>query len=356
MTDQWTELIGDFKVLIANPIKMLLGKSLYLTILKHKDNLCEESNRDVDPFYMYETLQMALNPRKKDEVKYTYRGDRTTVDKKTKITKVEKDIDIPMKKFANITGEVKTGLAFLLNKYINECYSCYVDNKKSFVDESQVLTQVCNYAELKCTLPIAPTIIRCTEALDIESLVEGNYANCLKLLLEKLRTYFKGKEDKVPEKQLGTLVDAFIKFMKIIAIYMTDLLYEKRQAVNGVFFYGILRQINSAMRQHGCHIDEELLDNLKEYIDANKPKKETTDKKGKKEKNEEEEDEEEENEENEKEEEEEEPEEKSKKSRGRPTKSNTKEGKSRNKSKDVEDGFQQLEKEWDDEANYGSDE
>jgi hypothetical protein len=58
------------------------------------------------------------------------------------------------------------------------------------------------------------------------------------------------------------------------------MLYEKRQAVNAMFLYGILRQINSQVRQFNCEIDEEIFDHLKEYIDVQKPA--TENKKGKK--------------------------------------------------------------------------
>lgn len=356
MSDQWKEIIGDFKTISSNAMKNILGRSMYLTILKHKDNLNEESNKDIDQFYMYETLHMALNPKKKEETKYTYKGDKTTIDRKTKEKKVEKNVDLPMKKFANITGEVKNGLTFLLNKYINECYLCYIDGKRTFPDESQVLSHICNYSESQCSQPIAPIIIKSVDVLDVEELVEGNYANCLKQLVEKLRAYFKDKEDKVPEKQLGTLVDAFIKFMKIIAIYMTDILFEKRQAVNGVFLFGILRQLNSSLKQHGVRMDSELFDNLREYIEINKPKKESTGKGKKKKSDDEDEDNDEENEE----EEEEEVEKKPKKGRGRPKSTKKKETSSKKHDSDNEDEALDVDDEvdklddddWNDEANY----
>lgn len=297
MSEQWSEILGDFKTITAPGIVNLLGKSFYQTILKQKDNLLEDANFDVNNpkenrFHMYETLHMALNPKKKDDKdRYTYVGDKTTTDKKTKKKKTEKDVVQPVKKFANITGEVKNGLVFILNKYIKECHECYLDNKKTFLDESNVLTQICNYAESHMPMPITPVIVKSADVLDIELLIEGNYANCLKQLVEKLRTYFKDKEEKVPEKQLGTIVDAFIKFMKILAVFMTGILYEKRQAVNGVFLFGILRMMNNLLVPHNCKIEDELFDNLKEYIDAKKPKKDEDKDKPKKKKGDEDEDE-----------------------------------------------------------------
>jgi len=279
--------------------------------------------------------------------------------KKTKVKSTEKNVDLPMKKFANITGEVKNGLAFLLNKFIKECQSCYIDNKRSLLGEDQVLNQICTYATSQVSLPIAPVIIRSAEILDIEALVEGNYANCLKQLAEKIRPLFKDKEDKSPEKQLGTIVDAFIKFMKIVAIYMTDILYEKRQAVNGVFLFGILRQINSQLRQHDCKIEDELFDNLREYIEVNKPKKDPATAGKKKKKSGEDDDELDADEEEPELDEEEEKPANTKKPRGRPKSTKTKASSPKSakaeveESLDVEDEVNKLEdEEWNDEAEY----
>jgi hypothetical protein len=292
----WEETVGNFTTLNTPGMKKCITTHFYHSIVKRKDDLTAASNKDDDPHYMCATLHMELNPKKKDDPeKYTYIGDKTTGtgDKKVVLKKQQ----LPMKKFANITGDVKSGLMFLTNKFVKECHACYVAKKNTFVDEAHVLEQICEYSENELSMPISSVIVKSSNIFDIEGLIEGNYANCFQKMVEKLRGYFKNAQDKVPEKQLTTIVDAFIKFTKIIAVLMTDILYEKRQAVNTTFFIGILRQINTLLHQNNCHLDDELFDTMKEYIEAHRPpKKESNGKsKGKKKNSEEGEDDEEEN-------------------------------------------------------------
>lgn len=280
MAQQWEDVIGDYKNILTNPVKNLLGKSFYFTMLKHKDNLNNEVAVDNDPLHMFETLHMALNPKKKGEAKYTYRGTKVTVDKTTKAKKVEEDVEMGIKKFANITGDVKNGLTFILNKYIHECITFH--NSRSVKDDNITLQNLCTYVDNNISLPISSVICKIITLYDVEKIVDGNYANCSKQLVEKIRVYFKNDEDQAPEKSLGVLVDAYVKFMKVIAIAMTDTLFERRQAVSKTLFMGILRHFNSLSKQFGVKMEAEFLDNLKEFIEVNKPKKEVNGKKSKK--------------------------------------------------------------------------
>lgn len=274
MATEWKTIIGDYKVIAGNPVKTLLGKSLYLTVLKHFDSLLDSLEQEEDKFYMYERLSHAVAADKKSDgtkEKPTYKGVKKvkkTVDG-TEIV-VEEEGNLALKKFANLTADVKTGLLFLLHKYVHECYTCYVDNKLSFANELEVLKQVSAYSKSHLSMPIAPFIIKISEVIDVESIVEGNFANILKQLCDKLRGLFKNEEDRSPEKQIGVLVDAYIRFLKIIALFTTDFLFESRQAVNEKFLFGILRQFNTIMKQYHTGIDEEFFATMKDYINVNK--------------------------------------------------------------------------------------
>jgi|GEM_PF-3994958 len=265
------EIIGNFTDLKALAVANLLGKTFYMSMLKHKDDLVKESNIEgiLRPF---ETLYMVIHAKKEKGEKYTYKDDKVTKDPFTGGVTVEKDIEQPVKKFANITSEVKNGLIFILNQYIKECHDYYKSSKNKFPEKTQVLAKICEFSEKQSPNAIAPIIIKSSDVIDIEKLVEGSYNQCLKNLTDKVRKYFKDNVDDAPDEQLNSIVNAYIRFMKIIAIMMTDCLFEKRQALSGFFFFGMLRQINSIMKQHKCRIEEETFDNMRRFIEANKPK------------------------------------------------------------------------------------
>lgn len=272
---EFVDLIGNGYGINATTIKHI-GTSFQMTITYLKDGLLEEQEIDdmsKSHFRMYETLTMALHPKKKDAPdRYTYIGDRTRTEKGNKDKKIhEKGVAIPVKKFANITSELKNALGFLLAKYIKECHDCYHDNGNTFQDESQVLSQIEAYAVSNCSLPIAPFIIRLYDFYDVDKIVEGSFNSLQQTLTTGFRFFFKDSKEVVPEKQLANIVAAYIRFMKTIAVMMTGILFEKRQATSGLFFYGILRQLNYLMKPTNYSIDNELIEYLKNYVDGLKP-------------------------------------------------------------------------------------
>jgi hypothetical protein len=293
---EWSNIIGNFKNLQSSGTRNVLAKFVYLTVLKVKDDIVDNANLDDNPFYMYETLAQALAGKgtKENPIKNTYKGDKKTTDKKTKKTTVQKNVDIPVKKFVTVTGEASRGLTFLLNMYIKECKDYYDSNKHSFGPDDKLLTKIVEYAESQ-TGTIAGAIIRASDAMDANNIVESNFADIKSYLTSKTNAYFKTSENATQDTKIEIVVSAFIRFLKILSIMMGGILYDKRVAVNKPFLNGMIRQLNSFLHMHGTCIEPEVLANMSEYIEATKPAK--SEKKEKKEKSDEDGDEEEEEEE-----------------------------------------------------------
>lgn len=276
----WASIIGDYKGLAGNPIKTLLGKSLYLTILKYFDHLIEGLEQDEDTFYMYERLAAVIGSERKARTKGETKPAKPTF-RKTKKSKVldeetgkyvivESEVNSALMKFANISVDVKNGLLFMLLKYVHECRQCYINGGNSFKSEDEVLNQVVEFSNTTIANPIAPAIIKIPVRYDIDHVIDGNYANILQTLCEKLRPIFKNEEDRAPEKQLNRIVDAFVKYMKIIAVRTTASLFENRQAVNEKFMFALLRNFNLDARMFkipDCILTEEFIFTMKEYIE-----------------------------------------------------------------------------------------
>lgn len=268
----WATSIGNFKTLQAVGIRNQLARTMYLTVVKHKDDLLEAANRDENPMYMYETLSMALAPKGKDAQKFTYKGDKTTKDKKTGKSVTQKNVDLPMKKFVTITFEAKAGMAFLLNMFVKECYGCYKSKGYKFGPDDKVLQNVMDYTDsLAPEAIVTPAIIRVGDVMDVDSIVQNNFGNIQTELMNKINPIFKDEEGKSPESKVEILVKAFVKFLKVVSVLMGDLLFEKRAAVNKVFLLGIMRQLNSLIKMYGACFEQEVLDTMAEFIDATKP-------------------------------------------------------------------------------------
>ena len=282
MSDDFADLLGNkfMEVLYTNSAKTSVRKSFYLLMIKYLESLINESP-DPSKFVIYENYQQASVVKKKDVSieKPIYTRTITVVDKETGEETEETETG-PVKKFANITADVTTALCFLFNKYIKECYDYFIENRHSFGEESKLLDNICEYSNTYSQMPIAPVIIQSSNILNIETLLEGDYGSGSKSLADKIRVFFKDEHDRNYEIHLSAIVHAFIKFEKVIGILMINMLYERRQAINISFLFGVLRLINVFLKDEKCEIDNEIFDTILKFIESAKNnKKEESDKK-----------------------------------------------------------------------------
>lgn len=274
----WEEVLGNFKNIQGNTTKNTLGRSVYLNIVHTKDAWLDNTNLDNNPFSTYETIVMATTPKKKDEKNpFTYKGTKITKDPKTnKPVKLENQ-DLPMKKIVSVTTEAKNGLTILLNMYVRECYEFYKDNKDKFPQDDRVLSKLTEYAETKATEhTVVPAIIRTVDLMDIDKSIETDFAKVRAHLIDKVTPYFKDAEGKTPDTKITIIIDAFVRFLKIVSALMADLIIEKRLSnaplpVNTALLLGTLRQLNRFLRTNNACFENEVFDLVTQYIEASKP-------------------------------------------------------------------------------------
>jgi len=270
----WSKYIGKFPNLNTPSFKNELSKAFYLATLKRKDEIVRSCQYDEgeDPNYMFETLDQAMTPRTKDQPKYTFTGIKKSKDKDTGIT-VEETCEQPMKKFVTVTVEAKTILIYLINAFYKEIHDYYKANKNVFPDESRLVSELVKFSQQKSENSIIPFVTHCTEVFQIQTIINGGFNSIEKKIVDKVRTYFKDTEDKTPDAKLAITAELFVKFMHVLVVMSTDLLYEKRQAVNMQFLFGILRQISTMGKQHDAGLNQDVFNMMKEFVEANKPKK-----------------------------------------------------------------------------------
>jgi hypothetical protein len=266
----WGDIIGKFNNINGNGnIIKHIWITMYNTIVFHKDELHKEGVKETVDLKMFETYQQYHTPKEKGS-KYTYFGKKITKDKTTN-KRVEIECDQPVKKFANITVEVKYAFMFLLNRYIYECNKCFVESKCKLKSPDKVLDQVDEYARKNILLPITPFLIKVYEMYKIEHLLEPSWKNHCEEFNKKISGYFKDRDDVCPKDSVNKLVEVFVKFIKVISLMICDILYAGRKAVNGPLFYGCLGTLNTMCNTQDYPIESEMISNMIEYVENNKP-------------------------------------------------------------------------------------
>lgn len=285
MANTWNDIIGNYSY--GTVVKNGLGKIAYMNILKKIEIHLANSITEKPEFKQFETLAMVkeTNKEKKEQMR-KYIGDKEVEEKvemdeesvnpetgeieinKVTVTQkvIKKNQELVVKKCANVTFEYKTGLMFLLLKYIHECVECYTENNYAFHDSDQVLEQILKFSQSHIANPIVPAIIRASEIFKVELTNPEDFDGIIDTLVGKSKLYFKNKNEISPTKQINVIIEAFVRFLKVLSIYAADLIYEKKQAVNLCLLFGMLRITNTHIAQYDCSFTEELFEFMKNYI------------------------------------------------------------------------------------------
>jgi hypothetical protein len=272
-----SRILGKMVMLQAKKVNNELGRALYFSIVKQKDYLVSHGHFDEDPFHMYETLEQAKKTSKKGETRPTYKGDRKVKDNDTGIVIVEENVDVPLKKFTTVTAEAKCILHYLLQAYMTEVKGYYDSHNFTFPEEKALMTELVKYSQLNVANPVTPFIYHSAENFQIDSIMRGTPNDMSSTIKENCKTYFKNKDDYIPDAKLVLVTDTFVRFINVLSVMIADVIFERRQATNLVFIFGLMRILSSLTHAQDAGLNQEVLDNIKEYVKINKPKKEEKD-------------------------------------------------------------------------------
>jgi hypothetical protein len=274
MTD-YIKVLGKFPTITAPATSTDVAKSFYQAVLKQKDKLVEESNFDTEdnPFFMFESLKQSLNPRKGDD-KYTYHGIRKVKDKETNIS-TEEEADLPMKKFITVTAEAKIVFKFFLCALMKQSKDYFSSRGSKFPEENKLMEELAKYSKNTAGYPVIPFIVKASEIFNVNYHIRGGYNSIEKKLREKAGPFFKDSEDKIPDTHLGIIVEHYVKFLHVLALFTGSMLFPARRAVNLQLLLGFIYQINVMVEEHGSKLSNDTIVYLKEYVNACKPEKKT---------------------------------------------------------------------------------
>jgi len=186
---------------------------------------------------------------------------------------LEEETALPVKKFVTITVEGKCVLVYLLNAFFKECLSFFEHCKYSFPDNLTLLVkELIIFSKLHFENSIVAFICMMVEIYQPDTVTKSGYNNMERKISEKARAFFRNTEEQTASDiQVTHLCSLFMKFINTMAIVSTDILHEKRQAVNMSFMCSILRILSSARSDKFEYADckglkESIYVNIKEFI------------------------------------------------------------------------------------------
>lgn len=294
----WEDKIGDFKTLTQKGVFDKFGNATLLYILaaravKHAELVAFDDEYETydktdvesvpkDPYFRFETFDMALAPKKKVVKKkpaakkpvakkpaakgkgkskkveeeeeeepveeeeeaeenaepafYTYEAaERKPVKdpKNPKVSKKGADGKVlyetvvgehKVKKFATISTDLKKYITYLFNKYLKEAHACYEDQK--FAKTTPVLEQTSAYVTKHYDNDgITPFIIAVGNLLPVDNFVDESAIkgsdlafDLSEFLITRAQKFFKDKKGHSPNSEIGEIVEAFVTFLKVVCV------------------------------------------------------------------------------------------------------------------------------------------
>jgi len=319
----WEDKIGDFKTLTQKGVFDKFGNATLLYILaaravKHAELVAFDDEYETydktdvesvpkDPYFRFETFDMALAPKKKvvkkkpvakkpvakkpaakgkgkpkkveeeeEEVPeeeeeeeentepafYTYEAaERKPVKdpKNPKVSKKGADGKVlyetvvgehKVKKFATISTDLKKYITYLFNKYLKEAHTCYEDQK--FAKTTPVLEQTTAYvAKHYDNDGITPFIIAVGNLLPVDNFVDESAIkgsdlafDLSEFLITRAQKFFKDKKGHSPNSEIGEIVEAFVTFLKVVCVlYLQGTWGKSPGAMHIPVFEGVIRQL-----------------------------------------------------------------------------------------------------------------
>lgn len=279
----WTSDIGDFPKLLSTSIDTYLGRWMTFWVTKIKDDYAEESNVE-DYLIEYETLEQAMNPRKKkDEDKYTWHGTAKITKKDSdgkpikdgkKVVYEEVEGDHPVKKFVSVGGPVKRAMVFMLNRFFYEAQKLYTESGSFTSDDKDVLQTLYQHSMDSEEPKVAAFIIKVAEQtqqmtaiLNDDEFSSDNFkaGELNKKISDNCSDYFR-KGNKTPQADINVLVETFVSFLKAFSILSANSLYEKRQAFGLPLFMTQMRNLYSFINVEELVFTAELSEKIPQFI------------------------------------------------------------------------------------------
>ncbi len=184
---------------------------------------------------------------------------------------VRKTVSKPKTKWIVVPSDFKYALEYILQQYLQEIHRYYVDCKKSFPHEREVLQGFLDYCESEphMTAYVSPFIVQVTSKVDANKNIESIYASIDKIIADKLTEFIKNKEGASPNSQLGIFAGRWAQFIKLLGINIGTMLYYQKKKCGAELLYSALRlfSVNAGVDLVDSYIPE-IIAYVSQQIDA----------------------------------------------------------------------------------------
>lgn len=154
----------------------------------------------------------------------------------------------PKTKWIVVPSDFKYALEYILQQYLQEIHRYYIDCKRSFPSESEVLSGFLSYCESEphVTAYVSPFIVQITTKIDANKNIESIYAGIDKIIADKLAEFIKNKEGSSPNTHLGIFAGKWAQFVKLLGINIGTMLYYQKKKCGAELLYTALRLLASS--------------------------------------------------------------------------------------------------------------
>jgi hypothetical protein len=295
--------MGDHEKLRAALCATRIGSALQIAILQHRDAIKTASTEESDRFEEYLNYTEEMNPMKnpnKAKAKGKGKGksktdadadtdatDATDTTDATDATDADADADdddnaykycyygkgkvkgddgklveiegnFPKKKFVTVATQVKHALQYALNCYVDEAYGFYKENKNSLPGDN-LMDAITMYTLEQRDDPITPFVHKVSKLYpNINDLIEDENTKGTGKLVDFVDGAIKEVFDlkKASNKNVSNKVydisSTFVNFIKTIAVFVMDFMWEQRTPFNLGMLYGIFRQLSRVISGAEC--------------------------------------------------------------------------------------------------------
>lgn len=283
----WEDFVGNYAALKVPKAQNTLGICIHKTALFVRKQLTLQA-QEVDPDFKdphekslsfdeetmienYEGEDKKNKPKPKYTAMVSTQEEYKDAEGKTKKRVIKgaskKEAEKPKAKWFTATADFKFSISFMLQRYVKEINDFYVSKGKRFPEETTVLSEFQSFTSQPMDIGqfnIAPFIIGITDKLNASKQVEAIYGQLDQFLFTKLSDMFKDVNGATPSHQINKLVDRFVQFIKLIAIFMARMLWSKKLRVDA----GIVETCLRCMEVFGnkeIPLDESFFKTLTDY-------------------------------------------------------------------------------------------
>jgi hypothetical protein len=276
------------------------GSALYFAILQHRKNLQEESTDEKERFEEFLTIDEELNPKTKpkkekgekgeksektdndedeDELAYHYTYIGKAKSKGEDGSVVEYEAELKKKKFVTMPIQAKLILQCIINCTVHECHSYYMSNNKSLpAADDSILSEIIKYTQTQCDGAVSPFVFEVADLYgNISDMVEDEPKKGTGALRKYLETEFKkvfetGKSKRTITSQLFKIQNTIINFLKTLAVFIMDYMWETKAALNSGKLLGSIRQLSRLVASKGAECPQSFYECADIFVSMNATK------------------------------------------------------------------------------------